>query len=111
MVTPMKGFGDMGKMVKQAQEMQARMLRVQEELALKEVEASAGGGAVTVRMTGKQEIVGIKIRPDAVDPDDVEMLEDLILAACREAQTKAGELARSELAKVTGGLPLPGGLF
>jgi DNA-binding YbaB/EbfC family protein len=107
----MKGFGDMGKMVKQAQEMQARMLRIQEELATKEVEASAGGGAVSVRMTGKQEIVAIKIRPDAVDPEDVEMLEDLILAACREAQNKAGELARTELAKATGGVSLPGGLF
>jgi DNA-binding YbaB/EbfC family protein len=104
----MKGFGDMGKMLKQAQEMQARMAQVQESLAQQEVEGTAGGGAVTVRMSGKFEIVGVKIRPDAVDPDDVEMLEDLILAACREAQKKAGELAQKEMAKVTGGLSLPG---
>jgi hypothetical protein len=104
----MKGLGDMGKLVKQAQEMQAKMMRVQEELAAREVEASAGGGAVTVRMTGKQDMISVKIRPEVVDPGDVEMLEDLIVAACHEAKKKSEELARDELSKVTGGMPLPG---
>jgi DNA-binding YbaB/EbfC family protein len=104
----MKGMGNMAKIMKQAQEMQARMAEAQEQLAGKEVEASAGGGAVTVRMNGRQEILAIRIRPDAVDPDDVEMLEDLILAACKEARKEAEELARDEMAKVTGGLSLPG---
>lgn len=104
----MKGMGDMGKLMKQAQEMQAKMMRVQEELASMEVEASAGGGAVVVRMTGKQEMLSVKIKPEVVDPDDVEMLEDLVVAAYREAKKKSEELARVELSKVTGGLPLPG---
>lgn len=104
----MKGMGNMGKIMKQAQEMQARMAEAQEQLAEKEVEASSGGGAVTVRMNGRQQILGIKIRPDAVDPEDVEMLEDLILAACTEARKEAEELAKTEMAKVTGGLNLPG---
>ena len=104
----MKGLGDMGKLVKQAQEMQAKMMRVQEELANLEVEATAGGGAVTVRMTGKQDVISVKIRPEVVDPGDVEMLEDLVVAAYREAKKKSEELAREELSKVTGGMPLPG---
>jgi DNA-binding YbaB/EbfC family protein len=104
----MKGMGNMSKMMKQAQEMQARMAQAQEDLAGKEVEASSGGGAVTVRMNGRQEILGIRIKPEAVDPEDVEMLEDLILAACREARKEAEALAREEMSKVTGGLSLPG---
>jgi nucleoid-associated protein EbfC len=107
----MKGLGNlgnMGKMMKQAQEMQAKMLRAQEELATKEVEATAGGGAVTVRMTGKQDVVSVKIRPEVVDPQEVEMLEDLMVAAYREAKRKAEELAKEELSKVTGGLDIPG---
>jgi len=104
----MKGMGNMSKIMKQAQEMQAKMAQAQEDLAGKEVQASSGGGAVTVRMNGRQEILGIRIQPEAVDPKDVEMLEDLILAACREARKEAEALAREEMSKVTGGLSLPG---
>jgi DNA-binding YbaB/EbfC family protein len=104
----MKGMGNMGKLMKQAQEMQAKMARVQEELEAREVEGTAGGGMVTVRMNGKQEVLAIKIKPEAVDPDDVEMLEDLVLAAIREARNHAEELMQTEMAKVTGGMNLPG---
>jgi len=104
----MKGMGNMGKLMKQAQEMQAKMARVQEELEAREVEGTSGGGMVTVRMNGKQEVLGIKIKPEAVDPDDVEMLEDLVLAAIREARNHAEELMQTEMAKVTGGMNLPG---
>ncbi len=104
----MKGMGNMGKLMKQAQEMQAKMARVQEELEAREVEGTAGGGMVTVRMNGKQEVLGLKIKPEAVDPDDVEMLEDLVLAAIREARNHAETLMQTEMAKVTGGMNLPG---
>jgi DNA-binding YbaB/EbfC family protein len=107
----MKGLGNlgnMGKMVKQAQEMQAKMLRAQEELATKEVEATAGGGAVTVRMNGKQDVISVKISPEVVDPKEVEMLEDLMVAAYREAKKKAEDLAKEELSKATGGMDIPG---
>ena len=99
----MKGLGNLTKLMKQAQEMQSKMAEVQEELAEKEVEGAAGGGAVTVRMNGKTEVTGITIKPEAVDPDDVEMLEDLVLSAVREAHKKASEMAQEEMAKVTGG--------
>ena len=101
----MKGIGNMGKLMKQAQEMQARMAEIQEELAATEIEASSGGGAVTVRMNGKQEMLGISLKPEAVDPEDVEVLEDMILAAYTEARKQAEALAQAEMAKVTGGLP------
>ena len=104
----MKGMGNMGKLMKQAQEMQAKMAQVQEELEAREVEGTAGGGMVTVRMNGKQEVLGLKIKPEAVDPDDVEMLEDLVLAAIREARKHAETLMQTEMAKVTGGMDLPG---
>ena len=101
----MKGMGDMGKLMKQAQQMQAKMAQAQEDLEALEMEASSGGGAVTVRMNGKQEVLAITIKPEVVDPDDVEMLEDMILAAYREARKKAEAVAQEEMAKVTGGLP------
>ncbi len=101
----MKGIGNMGKLMKQAQQMQARMAEVQEELAAMEIEASSGGGAVTVRMNGKQEMLGISLKPEAVDPEDVEVLEDMILAAYTEARKQAEARAQAEMAKVTGGLP------
>ena len=107
----MKGMGNMGnigKLMKQAQEMQAKMARVQEELAEREIEATSGGGVVTVRMNGKQEVLSIKIKPEAVDPEDVEMLEDLILAALHEAREKVEALVQQEMGRVTGGLGLPG---
>jgi DNA-binding YbaB/EbfC family protein len=104
----MKGMGNMGKLMKQAQEMQARMAKVQEELAEMEVTGTAGGGTVTVRMNGRQEVIGISIQPEAVDPEEVQLLEDTILAACSEARKQAKELAEAEMSKITGGLPLPG---
>ena len=109
------GFGGggmgMGNLMKQAKKMQDDMAKVQSDLEEKTVEASAGGGIVTVVATGKKDIKSIEIKPEAVDPDDVEMLQDLILAAVNEALRKADELANSEMGKVTGGLGGLGGLF
>ncbi|NLM40186.1 MAG: YbaB/EbfC family nucleoid-associated protein [Firmicutes bacterium] len=104
---------NMQKMMKQVQKMQAELARVQEELGTKTVEGSAGGGVVTVIANGHQEIQQIKIDPDVIDPDDVEMLEDLILAAVNDALRKARELSAEEMQRVTGGLNIPGmpGLF
>lgn len=103
-----KGMGNMGGMMKQVQKMQKQMADMQKELEEREVEASAGGGVVTVKATGKKEIVEITIDPDAVDPDDVEMLQDLILAATNEALRKADEMVTSEMSKITGGMNIPG---
>jgi len=100
--------GNMNNMIRQAQKMQQQMLKLQEEIEKKTVEASAGGGAVTVVATGKKELVEIKISPEVVDPDDVEMLQDLILAAVNEAIRKADEMAASEMSKITGGINIPG---
>ncbi|MCK4232897.1 YbaB/EbfC family nucleoid-associated protein [candidate division WOR-3 bacterium] len=95
-------------LMKQAQEFQKKMKKIQDELKDKTVEASSGGGMVTVTANGQQEILSIKIEPEVVNPDDVEMLEDLILAAVNEAKKKAEELAKNEMKKVTGGLNIPG---
>lgn len=102
-----RGGFNPNQMMKQVQKMQAEMERVQEELANKTVEASAGGGMVRVVATGKQEIREIVIAPEAVDPDDLEMLQDTIVAAVNEALRKAAELAQQEMARITGGLKLP----
>jgi len=91
-----------------AQQMQREMARVQEELAAASVTGSAGGGAVTVTATGRQEVTAIVIDPSAVDPDDLEMLQDLVVAAVNEALRTARELGESKMAAVTGGLRLPG---
>ena len=99
---------DMGKMMKQARKLQQQMGKLQEELGSKTVEASTGGGMVTVVATGKREILSIEISPEVVDPDDVEMLQDLTLAAVNEALRKAEELATNEMNNITGGLNLPG---
>ncbi|NMA34248.1 MAG: YbaB/EbfC family nucleoid-associated protein [Clostridiaceae bacterium] len=106
------GFGgaNMNNLMKQAQKMQRDMEKLQEELQEKEVEATAGGSAVKVVATGKKEIKEITIDPGVVDADDVEMLQDLILAAVNEALRKAEEMVSSEMSKLTGGLGL-GGLF
>jgi nucleoid-associated protein EbfC len=101
----MKGLG---KMMKQAQQLQAKMLKLQEELAEKTVETSAGGGMVKVIASGRQQLVSIQIEKEVVDPDDVEMLQDLILAAANDALTKAQEMVTEEMNKLTGGLNLPG---
>jgi DNA-binding YbaB/EbfC family protein len=98
----------LGNMMKQVQKMQAEMERIQEQLAEERVEATAGGGVVKVVANGRQEILEIKISPEVVNPDDVEMLEDLILAAVNQAREKAAELQTENLAKLTGGLKIPG---
>jgi DNA-binding YbaB/EbfC family protein len=101
----MKG---MGNMMKQAQKLQAKMLKMQEELGEKTVETSAGGGMITVVANGRQQLVSITIDKEVVDPDDVEMLQDLILAAVNDALSKAQEMVAGEMGKLTGGFNLPG---
>ncbi|MBQ7875732.1 MAG: YbaB/EbfC family nucleoid-associated protein [Clostridia bacterium] len=100
--------GNMNNMIRQAQKMQEEMMKAQEELGEKTVEASVGGGVVTVVANGKKEIVEIKIKPEAVDPDDVEMLQDLIVSAVNEAMRKADDMAASSMSKITGGMNIPG---
>ena len=95
-------------MLKQAQQLQARMAKIQEELGAETVEGSAGGGVVTVVATGHQVVQSIRIQPEAVDPDDVAMLEDLVLAAVNEALEKARTLASQKMGALTGGMKLPG---
>jgi DNA-binding YbaB/EbfC family protein len=94
--------------MRQAQELQAKLAKAQQELAEATVEGSAGGGAVTVTVNGQQQILSVKIAPEAINPDDVEMLEDLVLAAVNEALTKAQEMAAKRMSKLTGGLNIPG---
>lgn len=98
---------DFTKILQQAQQMQERFQQVQEELQSKSVSASSGGGMVTVSADGKGQVRAIKIDPTVVNPADVEMLEDLVLAAVAEAQKKAADVAQQEMKKLTGGLPLP----
>lgn len=98
------GLGNMNQLMKQAQKIQSQMQEMQEELSHKTVEASSGGGMVTVIANGKQQILSIKIDPEVVDPEDVEMLEDLILAAVNEAHNRAQEMMTEEMSKITGGL-------
>ena len=95
-------------MVRQAQQLQAKLAKAQEEIENAVVEASSGGGAVKVVVTGKLKIQAIEISPDAVDPEDVEMLQDLVMAATNEAIEKAQELAQSRLSAITGGMKIPG---
>ena len=101
----MKG---MGNMMKQAQKLQSQMMKLQEELADKTVESSSGGGMVTVVANGRQQIVSIQIENEVVDPNDVDMLQDLVLAAVNDALSKAQEMVSSEMGKLTGGLNIPG---
>ena len=101
----MKG---MGNMMKQAQKLQSKMLKLQDELAEKTVEASAGGGMVKAVANGRQQIVAITIEKEVVDPDDVEMLQDLVLAAVNDALNKAQEMVSQEMGKLTGGFNIPG---
>ncbi len=110
-----KGFPGMGmggmnmnNLMKQAQKMQQKMMQAQEELAEKTLEMTSGGGAVKVVISGKKELKELKINPDVVDPDDVEMLEDLVLSAVNEAIRQADEMYNSEMSKITGGM---GGMF
>lgn len=101
----MKG---MGQMMKQAQQLQARMLKLQAELADKTVESAVGGGMIRVVADGRQQVVSIRIEKEVVNPQDVEMLQDLILAAVNDALAKSREMVASEMGKLTGGLNLPG---
>ena len=96
--------GNMNNLMKQAQRMQKQMETQQAELEAKEFTAAAGGGVVEVTVTGKREVTKVKIDPEAVDPDDVEMLEDLILSAVNEAVRQADEMANNEMGKITGGV-------
>lgn len=99
---------NMNQMMRQVKKMQEQMEKAQEELANKTVEGTAGGGVVTATVTGQKKVVSIKIEPEAVDPDDVEMLEDLVLAAITDAMNQADELAAQDLGKFTGGMNIPG---
>jgi DNA-binding YbaB/EbfC family protein len=101
----MKG---MGNMMKQAQKLQSKMLKLQEEMAEKTVETSSGGGMVKVIANGRQQILSIQLEKEVVDPEDVEMLQDLVLAAVNDALSKSQEMVSSEMSKLTGGLNIPG---
>mgnify|MGYP004474720889 FL=1 len=107
-----RGFGgmpgNMNNMIKQAQKMQQNMLKMQEEIEQSEFEATAGGGAVCVKMSGKKELSEVKIKPEAVDPDDVEMLEDLILTAVNDVIKQVDNASASKMSSITGGLNIPG---
>ncbi|HEY1012115.1 MAG TPA: YbaB/EbfC family nucleoid-associated protein [Herpetosiphonaceae bacterium] len=96
------------KMLNQLQQMQKKMMQAQEELGTTNVEGSAGGGIVTVTMNGHREVQAVKISPDAVDPDDVELLQDLVMAAIADASKKAQEIAEAKMGPLTGGVNIPG---
>ena len=111
-----KGFNPMGGMnmnslMKQAQKMQKQMAEMQEDLAKKSLEVSSGGGAIKVTINGEKQITSLEISPDAVDPDDIEMLQDLVMTAVNEGMRQMEEMASSQMAKLTGGMGLPPGLF
>ena len=105
------GGGNMNNLMKQAQMLQKQMQEAQKEIEAAEFESSVGGGAVTVKVNGKKEVLSINIKPEVVDEDDVEMLEDLVLSAVNEALRKADEDSSNKMSKLTGGLNMPGGLF
>lgn len=109
----MKGIPNMNQILKQAQQLQAKMAKLQQELEEKTVEASSGGGMVTVVVNGKQELLSIKIDPEVIDPQDPEMLQDLILAAVNDGLAKAKQMVNEEMGKLTGSMNLPNlpGLF
>ncbi|AHV95055.1 YbaB/EbfC family nucleoid-associated protein [Paenibacillus sp. 7124] len=101
-------MNNMNQMMKQVKKMQEQMLKAQEELGSKTVEGSSGGGVVTVQVNGHKKVLSIEIKPEAVDPEDVEMLQDLVLTAVNDALAKAEELASSDMGKFTGGMKIPG---
>ena len=105
---PMGGMGNMSNMIMQAQKMQQDMLKMQEEIEQQSVEATSGGGAVSVKMSGKKVLEEIKINPEVVDADDVEMLEDLILVAVNDALKKVDDINQSKMSQLTGGMNIPG---
>ena len=104
----MLGRGGMGNIMKQAQMMQKRMAQLQQELEERRIEATAGGGMVTAVVSGKQQLISLTIDPQAVDPNDVEMLQDLVVAAVSEALKQSHKLAQEEMGKITGGMNIPG---
>lgn len=108
---PGGGLGNMNNLMKQAQKLQLEMEKMQKDLEVAEFEATVGGGAVLVKVNGKKEVTHIEIKPEVVDPDDVEMLQDLVLSAVNQAIKKADEETSSKMGKLTGGMGMPGGLF
>lgn len=102
------GMGNMQKMMKQMQKMQKDMAKAQEELIVKTIEGSAGGGMVTVTINGNKEVTDVVIKPEVVDPDDIEMLQDLVLAATNDALKKMDDLTNETMGKFTKGMNLPG---
>jgi nucleoid-associated protein EbfC len=103
-----KGIGGIGNLLKQAQEMQSRMTKIQEELAQKTVDGSAGGGMVRVTVNGQLALTAIKIDPTVINSEEKEMLEDLIMAAVNDGMRKARDMVSTEMSKITGGLKIPG---
>ena len=104
----MMGGANMQQLARQAQKLQQQMTKMQEELDAREFEAASGGGMVTAKVNGKRELLSISIKPEAVDPDDVEMLEDMVMAAVNEALRTAADTAEREMGKLTGGMGMPG---
>lgn len=103
----MKGIPNMGQLMKQAQQLQTKMAKLQDELAERTVEASSGGGMVTVRVNGRQEVVSIRMEREVIDPEDAEMLQDLVLAAVNDGLSRAKAMVNDEMGKLTKGLNLP----
>lgn len=101
-------MNNMNQMMKQVKKMQEQMMKAQEELGTKTIEGTAGGGVVTVSINGHKKLLDIKIKPEAVDPEDIEMLQDLVLTAVNDALTKADEIANTDMGKYTGGMKIPG---
>ena len=104
----MMGGGNMQQLARQAQKLQQQMTKKQEEIEAREFEATAGGGMATAKVNGKKELISLTIKPEAVDPDDVEMLQDLVVEAVNEALRAAGDAMEQELGRMTGGLSMPG---
>ena len=104
----MMGGANMQQLARQAQKLQQQMAKMQEELDAREFEATSGGGMVTAKVNGKRELLALTIKPEAVDPDDVEMLEDMVMAAVNEALRTAADTAEREMGKLTGGMGMPG---
>ena len=100
--------GGMNNLVRQAQQMQSKISRVQEEIGKKTIEASTGGGVVTAKVNGKQELLELSIDPEVLDPEDVEMLEEMVVGAVNQAMEAAGDMMNAEIEKITGGLSVPG---
>jgi hypothetical protein len=104
----MKGMPNMGQLMKQAQQIQTKMAKLQEDLGDRTVEASSGGGMVIVVANGRQEVLSIRIEPEVIDPDDAEMLQDLIMAAINDALARAKDMVNEEMGKLTKGMNIPG---